>query len=97
MKLRLPPEEYAALCSSILRRDKYKCRSCGSRNNLHVHHIWFRSNQGPDEPWNLVALCSACHDGVHKNVQHGVYGLVITIDAVSGEVKMVRNWGWKPQ
>jgi hypothetical protein len=35
------------------------------RNGLSVHHIIFRSEQGPDESWNLCALCTICHDLVH--------------------------------
>lgn len=98
MKLRLPEDEYRALCKSILRRDGWKCRSCFMRNNLHVHHIIFRSQQGPDEEWNLITLCNSCHDGVHKDVKDGVYGLVITVTLVHDSywVKMVRRPGWKP-
>lgn len=94
--LRLPPEEYTLLVKQVLHRDEWRCRSCGSRNNLHVHHIWFRSHGGPDVLWNLVALCSACHDGVHKNVQGGEYGLVITVSAVDATLTFKRRSGWKP-
>ena len=63
----LPPDEYKALCRSVLERDGWQCRNphCKWRNNLHIHHIIFRSEQGPDESWNLVAICNACHDAVH--------------------------------
>jgi 5-methylcytosine-specific restriction endonuclease McrA len=97
VKLRLPEDEYRALCKSILQRDRWKCRSCGMRNNLHVHHIVFRSQQGPDEAWNLITLCNACHSGIHVDAREGVMGLVIVVpaDARFG-VKFIRNWGWKP-
>jgi hypothetical protein len=67
MSLRLEAEEYRALWMSVLERDGWRCRNprCGMRNNLHVHHIIFRSELGPDESWNLVTLCSDCHDAVH--------------------------------
>lgn len=32
---------------------------------LHIHHILFRSQGGPDEDWNLIALCKYCHDRAH--------------------------------
>lgn len=98
MNQRLPEKEYATLCKSILQRDRYKCRSCGLRNNLHVHHIVFRSQQGPDEAWNLITICNGCHDGVHKDVKDGVYGLTITVTFVHDTtvVTMIRRPGWKP-
>ena len=89
--LRLPEEEYAALRKVILTRDHWKCRSCGSRNNLHVHHIQFRSQQGPDASWNLITLCNACHDGVHS-YQLGI-GSLANADK---EVQFHRAEGWKP-
>jgi phage terminase large subunit GpA-like protein len=95
MSLRLPEAGYRALCKSILRRDGWQCKSCGSRSTLHVHHIIFRSQSGPDVEWNLITVCSACHDGIHKDVKHGVYGLVIVLGE-DHSVKFVRNWGWKP-
>jgi 5-methylcytosine-specific restriction endonuclease McrA len=99
VSLRLPPKEYATLCKSILQRDQWKCRSCGSRNSLHIHHIVFRSQQGPDEAWNLITICNSCHDGVHKDVKDGVYGLTITVTFVYDTivVTMIRRPGWKPQ
>jgi 5-methylcytosine-specific restriction endonuclease McrA len=97
--LRLPTEAYRALCKSILQRDCWKCRSCGSRNALHEHHIVFRSQQGPDEAWNLITLCSSCHDGIHKDVKDGEYGLTVVLQAPEGAntvVKFIRRAGWRP-
>ena len=93
--LRLAPDQYALLVKQVLSRDGYKCRSCGSRNSLHIHHIIFRSQQGPDEMWNLLALCSACHDGVHKDVQDGQYGLAINF-STNYEPYFIRRQGWRP-
>ena len=90
--LRLPPEEYALLVKQVLNRDGWKCRSCGMRSGLHVHHIQFRSQQGPDESWNLIALCSACHRGVHE------YKLGIgSLADADKEVRFYRVEGWRPQ
>lgn len=33
-----------------------------------VHHLWRRSQGGPDEEWNLKLLCLAHHSWVHANV-----------------------------
>jgi len=98
MSLRLSVEEYSALCSAVLYRDGWKCRYCGLRNNLTVHHIIFRSDGGPDESWNLITLCNSCHNGVHVDVLDGVYGLVITQPAnADEEVAFVRHPLWHPE
>lgn len=47
-------------------RDGYKCRICGSKDKLEVHHIQFRSQGGSDTPDNLVCLCHDCHAKLHK-------------------------------
>lgn len=54
---------------------------------VEVHHIVFRSQGGPHEEWNLIALCKLCHmraHGTHQPtlhrddllamVENGVYG-----------------------
>jgi hypothetical protein len=34
---------------------------------VHPHHIDPRWNHGPDDPWNIVTLCPACHlRGIHS-------------------------------
>ncbi len=66
MNLRLPPEEYKIVCRTVLFRDQWKCRNCGMRNDLQCHHIIFRSEMGEDVTWNLITLCSTCHDAIHS-------------------------------
>lgn len=90
--LRLSDSEYKTLCKSILQRDGWKCRHCKSRNALHIHHIQFRSQQGPDASWNLITLCSACHRGVHE------YNLSIgSLADADKEVRFHRTENWRPQ
>jgi hypothetical protein len=50
-------------------RDGFRCTvpGCTGRRNLHSHHLWYRSHQGPDVPWNRTTLC-AHH---HQRGQHG--------------------------
>lgn len=59
----LPPEMRA----SVLGSDGLKCRGCGVRENLHLHHIVYRSQGGTDDPSNLITLCFKCHDMVHSD------------------------------
>jgi hypothetical protein len=52
----------------IRHRDGYKCQNKGCEKGdkrLHVHHIIWRSNNGGDEPENLVTVCVTCHNGIH--------------------------------
>jgi hypothetical protein len=44
----------------VLERDGHRCRCCGRRIPLHVHHIDFRSEGGPTRMWNLIAICLRC-------------------------------------
>lgn len=56
------------LRKKIVARDGGACRHCGSRSELHVHHIDFRSNGGRTEPRNLLTLCRKCHALVHEKL-----------------------------
>jgi ATP-dependent DNA helicase RecQ len=64
-RLRLKRGLYKALRQQVLRRDDWKCQSCGAMSNLEVHHQQFRSHSGSDSEENLITLCSACHAAAH--------------------------------
>ena len=66
-RLRLDPEQYDTLRNQVLRRDGWRCQSCGIMSNVEVHHKRFRSLSGDDSEQNLITLCPTCHDGVHRN------------------------------
>jgi len=66
-RLRLEPELYEQLRKQVLRRDGWRCQSCGTMSNLEVHHKEFRSQFGDDSEQNLITLCSACHAAVHRS------------------------------
>jgi hypothetical protein len=59
VRLRLDPASYGALRQQILRRDGWRCQSCGTMSNLEVHHKGFRSHAGEDSELNLIALCTS--------------------------------------
>jgi len=63
--LRLDPLSYERLRQQVLRRDNWRCQSCGARTNLEVHHTEFRSHSGEDSDENLVTLCAKCHRLLH--------------------------------
>lgn len=59
------PEIY----DQVFKRDKGKCRLCGTSYNLHLHHIKYRSESKNliNEPNNCIMLCDKCHKIVHSN------------------------------
>lgn len=99
MFLKLEPEAYEALCQETLRRDKWRCRSCGYRQTLAAHHIVFRSQGGDDTSENLITLCTSCHRGVHDSVKDGLPGLIIEVLSEAGAnvlVRFSRREDWRP-
>ena len=60
------PLSYESLRQQILRRDGWRCQSCGTLSNLEVHHREFRSHSGADSEENLITLCAACHATAHR-------------------------------
>jgi ATP-dependent DNA helicase RecQ len=67
-RLVLDPVSYESLRQQILRRDGWRCQSCGTMSNLEVHHMEFRSHSGSDSEENLITLCTACHAAVHVSI-----------------------------
>jgi len=67
LRLRLDPISYERLRQQILRRDSWRCQSCGTMSNLEVHHKQFRSHSGGDSEENLITLCTTCHAIAHQN------------------------------
>ena len=47
-------------------RDGYKCRKCGNKTHLEVHHIIQRKDGGTNHRNNLVTLCHDCHAALHR-------------------------------
>lgn len=56
-----------ALTRRVLLRDGACCANphCGRRQNLHAHHIRFRSQGGPTALTNEVLVCDRCHACIH--------------------------------
>lgn len=54
--------------SKIYKRDMMMCQLCGSRCNLHIHHILYRSQlRNGHFEWNLILLCERCHRIAHSD------------------------------
>ena len=65
LRLRLDPVSYERLRQQVLRRDGWRCQSCGTMLNLGIHHQQFRSHAGEDSEENLITLCVRCHEEMH--------------------------------
>ena len=65
-RLRLDPVSYETLRQQILRRDGWRCQSCGTMSNLEIHHQQFRRQSGDDSEENLITQCVDCHRRVHE-------------------------------
>jgi len=65
--IRLDSILYERLRQQILRRDSWRCQSCGTMSNLQIHHQQFRSQAGADVESNLITLCADCHSMIHRH------------------------------
>lgn len=43
-----------------------ECCLCGVTNDLHIHHIVYRSQSGDDIEANCCCLCIGCHTSIHS-------------------------------
>jgi 5-methylcytosine-specific restriction endonuclease McrA len=66
-RIQKAPSVYAMLRREILERDGWRCQRCGCSKNLDVHHVTRRSALGDDAETNLIALCRACHQTLHRS------------------------------
>ena len=62
-----PPDVSAHVRDEVMVRDRLRCRFCGSRRELHLHHISYRSEGVDHSPHNLITLCRHHHEVVHSD------------------------------
>jgi len=65
------PDEKTAARYKVFNRDGWRCSApgCTAMQNLHDHHIHFRSAGGPDDLDNRITLCAFHHlRGVHAGL-----------------------------
>ncbi len=69
----------------ILKRDRYKCRKCGSKSFLHIHHKIYVDGRKAWEYTNqfLITLCSDCHQKEHQKKE--------TKDFVTKDKKVIKH------
>ena len=64
------PDNWKELREIVLKRDGYKCRSCGATTNLEVRHIISLSRGGSNDPSNLDTSCQKCHSKERGHEHH---------------------------
>jgi len=64
-KIKVSHETYM----KVYNRDNGMCQMCGTRENIHCHHVLYRSQRRDliDEPSNMILLCEEHHRLVHSN------------------------------
>lgn len=69
--------QYRGWRQTCLERDGFTCQGCGTKKNLHVHHIirWEDCTGDKEElrylPENGITLCKACHLEAHGGCWRG--------------------------
>jgi hypothetical protein len=48
-----------------LERDGHRCRACGARGRLDVHHLTY-ARVGKEDLDDLLTLCRSCHEAEHE-------------------------------
>jgi len=66
--VRLKGYELEKFRKSIFKRDGYKCKRCGSKKNLTMHHKPKRSQGGSDIPEHCHTVCMECHDLIERKL-----------------------------
>jgi 5-methylcytosine-specific restriction endonuclease McrA len=60
--VRVPYRRIMLSRKNVLRRDRFRCQYCGSRDKLTVDHVVPKSRGGRDTWKNLVAACTSCNN-----------------------------------
>ena len=63
----LASDHWKEFKAKAARRKRYKkCRTCGSKDKLQLHHRHYRFLMHIHELHSIVCLCDACHNQIHK-------------------------------
>ena len=63
------PNNWQKIRKEVLKRDNFCCLVCGSKENLHVHHLYPKYFGGSHQLSNLTTLCDKCHATRHIEQQ----------------------------
>jgi 5-methylcytosine-specific restriction endonuclease McrA len=63
----LQTEHWKNTRKKALKKAKYKCELCGSKEDLNVHHKTYE-HRGEEPPEDLIVLCHHCHAKFHDKL-----------------------------
>lgn len=71
MKINYNDKRWLNKRQQVLRRDNFKCRGCGTKNELRCHHSYYISGR---ELWeyplvSFFTLCEGCHSEFHEKIK----------------------------
>jgi hypothetical protein len=61
----LKSDYWKEIREKVYKRDNYKCKLCGSKENICVHHSTY-DNLGNEILDDLITICKHCHNAFHK-------------------------------
>jgi hypothetical protein len=60
----------------VMRRDEYRCKRCGGREGLSLHHKggvvaskWLAKKGHSGDFNNVTTICGKCHDAIHQQAR----------------------------
>ena len=72
--------DFKVVREAVLIANRRRCASCGEEAD-EVHHIRPRHLGGTDHPRNLMPLCEACHDEIHRKLDEYVEDAIVRATA----------------
>lgn len=73
-------EHWAFLRDRVFTRDKLRCASCTSADELRGHHIVYRRPMTLCDADDILTLCRKCHDTLHEQ-----------LNATGGHLRAIRT------
>ncbi len=67
----LKSEHWKQLKHSKAKHSKKRCIVCYTRNNLDLHHLFYRTDLKNTELLDLKWLCRRCHEKAHELIRNG--------------------------
>ena len=84
-------ESWKLLRDKALTRDAHRCKRCGRKTKLEMHHDKYPDVPENDCLENVEILCRECHQYIHdrKNKKCEKYGYM----NISEIMRLVKRWG----
>ena len=65
---------------NILRRDNYKCRICGSKEQIQVHHLAYEGLAWQVRDSDLITVCDKCHEDFENDKKLKEENILLPVD-----------------